>query len=425
MIGMDHSEQTFGPTAAATAAALAASGQRFVARQPILDRAQKVFGYELLFRNGVENYFNCEDPEKAARSTLDSSLMLGVGTLCHNTRAFVNCTRDVLLKDLVTLLPPAQTVVEILETVEPDDRVVAACKRLKEAGYLIALDDFAPNDPRAVLCEYADVIKIDVLATKVEERAGMLRRFGSAKCKMLAEKLETPHEFIQAKNMGFAYFQGYFFCKPEVVSGREVPASRMHYLRLLEMVSRSEIEMRDLEKLLKQEAAICYRLLRYLNSPVFGLKLEVKSVRHAMAILGERELRRWIRLIVTVGAAEQSCGELVLMGMTRARFCELLSDKVKSNTDLFLMGLLSVMDAILEVDMNTILAKLPVDHEIKSALLGQPGGLRPLYQLMLAQESGEWEQAGALAKQLKLRDELVGNAWWEAMTWAQDVTKGI
>jgi c-di-GMP-related signal transduction protein len=425
MIGMDHSKQTFGPTAAAAAAALAASGQRFVARQPILDRAQKVFGYELLFRNGVENYFNCDDAEKAARSTLDSSLMLGVGTLCHNTRAFVNCTRDVLLKDLVTLLPPAQTVVEILETVEPEDRVVAACKRLREAGYLIALDDFAPNDPRAVLSEYADLIKIDVLATTVEERVGMMRRFGSAKCKMLAEKLETPHEFVQAKNMGFAYFQGYFFCKPEVVSGREVPASRMHYLRLLEMVSRAEIEMRDLEKLLKQEAAICYRLLRYLNSPVFGLKLEVKSVRHAMAILGERELRRWIRLIVTVGAAEQSCSELVLMGMTRARFCELLSDKVKSHTDLFLMGLLSVMDAILEVDMNTILAKLPVDHEIKSALLGQPGGLRPLYQLMLAQESGEWEQAGALTKQLKMRDDAVGNAWWEAMTWAQDVTKGI
>jgi len=424
MRGMDHSEQTLSPTAAA-AAALAASGQRFVARQPILDRAQKVFGYELLFRNGVENYFNCDDAEKAARSTLDSSLMLGVGALCHNTRAFVNCTRDVLLKDLVTLLPPSQTVVEILETVEPEDRVVAACKRLKEAGYLIALDDFAPNDPRAVLSEYADLIKVDVLATKVEERVGMLRRFGSAKCKMLAEKLETPHEFQQAKNMGFAYFQGYFFCKPEVVSGREVPASRMHYLRLLEMVSRSEIEMRDLERLLKQEAAICYRLLRYLNSPIFGLKLEVKSVRHAMAILGERELRRWIRLIVTVGAAEQGCSELVLMGMTRARFCELLSDKVKSNTDLFLMGLLSVMDAILEVDMNTILAKLPVDHEIKSALLGQPGGLRPLYQLMLAQESGEWEQAAALTKQLKLRDELVGNAWWEAMTWAQDVTKGI
>ena len=242
---------------------LAAAGQRFVARQPILDRAQKVFGYELLFRNGIEDYFSAGDAEVAARSTLDSSLLFGLNTLCHNSRAFVNCTHEMLLKDLVTLLPPSQTVVEILETVEPDDRVTAACKRLKAAGYLIALDDFAPDDPRAILSDFADIVKVDIRATKMEERVRIMRRFGSPKCKMLAEKLETPHEFYQARDMGFAYFQGYFFCRPEVVIGREVPASRVRYVQLLEMVSRPEIEMRELEKLLKQEAAICYRLLRY------------------------------------------------------------------------------------------------------------------------------------------------------------------
>ena len=310
----------------------------------------------------------------------------------------MNCTREVLLKDLVTLLPPSQTVVEILETVEPGDRVIAACKRLKEAGYLIALDDFAPNDPRIPLCDLADFIKIDIRATRLEERAGMLRRFGSPKCKMLAEKLETPHEFHQARNMGFSYFQGYFFCKPELVVGREVPASKLHHLRLLEMVSRPEIDLRELEKLLKQEASICYRLLRYLNSPVFGFALEIKSVRHAMAILGERELRRWIRLIVIVGAAEQGCSELVLMGLTRARFCELLSKRLQSDNDLFLMGLLSIMDAILEVDMAILLEQLPVDIETKAALLGHSSSLRPLYQLMLAQESGEWSQTSELGE---------------------------
>jgi len=281
------------------ALSLALPGQRFVARQPIFDRAQNVFGYEILFRNGVEDYFNA-DPELAARTILDSSLLYGIETLCDNKRAFVNCTREVLFKDLITLLPPSQTVAEILETVEPEDRVIAACKRLKAAGYLIALDDFAPNDPRIPLCEFADIIKVDFRATRPEERAGMMRRFGSAKCKMLAEKLETPHEFHQARDMGFVYFQGYFFCRPEVVIGREVPASRLHYLRLLEMVCRSEIDMREFEKLLKQESSISYRLLRYLNSPVFGFALEIKSIRHAMAVLGEREMRRWVRLVVTL-----------------------------------------------------------------------------------------------------------------------------
>jgi len=399
-------------------------GQRFVARQPIFDRSQKVYGYEILFRNGVENYFNA-DPELAARSTLDSSLLFGIATLCDNRRAFVNCTREVLFKDLITLLPPSQTVAEILETVEPEDRVIAACKRLKAAGYLIALDDFAPNDPRVPLVEFADIIKIDIRATRPEERAAMMRRFGSPKCQLLAEKLETPPEFHQARDMGFVYFQGYFFCRPELVIGREVPASRLHYLRLLEMVSRPELDLHALEKMLKQEASISYRLLRYLNSPVFGFSLEIKSIRHAMAVLGEREMRRWIRLVVTVGAAEQRSSELVLMGLARARFCELLSERLHSKNDLFLLGLLSVMDAILEVTMDSLLEQLPVQHETKAALLGQNSVLRPLYQLMLAQESGEWSESTLLVKQLRLDDEEVAAAWWQALHWAQEATSGV
>jgi c-di-GMP-related signal transduction protein len=403
---------------------LALPGQRFVARQTILDRSQNVFGYELLFRNGVEDYFNA-DPELAARSTLDSSLLYGINMLCDKRRAFVNCTCEVLFKDLITLLPPHQTVAEILETVEPEDRVIAACKRLKAAGYLIALDDFAPNDPRLPLVEFADIIKVDIRATRPEERAGMMRRFGSPTCKMLAEKLETPHEYRQARDMGFVYFQGYFFCRPEIVIGREVPASRLHYIRLLEMVSRREMDMRELEKMLKQEASICYRLLRYLNSPLFGFPLEIKSIRHAIAVLGEREMRRWIRLVVTVGAAEQKCSELVLMGLARARFCELLSNQLQSNTDLFLLGLLSIMDAILEVSMEVLLEQLPVERETKRALLGQKSSLRPLYQLMLAQESGEWSQSSELAKQLKLPDEEVASTWWQALQWSQEATSSV
>jgi EAL and modified HD-GYP domain-containing signal transduction protein len=195
-------------------------------------------------------------------------------------------------------------------------------------------------------------------------------------------------------------------------------------MRLLEMVCRPEIDLRELEKILKQEASISYRLLRYLNSPLFGFALEVKSIRHAITVLGEREMRRWIRLVVAVGAAEQKCSELVLMGLARARFCELLSYRLHSNTDLFLLGLLSVMDAILEVSMKVLLEQLPVDHEVKAALLGQDSSLRPLYQLMLAQESGEWEKSSELATRLKVPDDDVALVWWQAMQWAQEATAG-
>jgi len=398
-------------------------GQRFVARQPIFDRQQKIFGYELLFRNGLENCFSAE-PEAASRSTLDSSLLFGLDTLCDGRLAFVNCTRETLLKDLVTLLPSSQAVVEILETVEPGERVIAACKRLKAAGYLIALDDFAPNDPRASLCEFADILKIDFRATRAEERSALMRRFGNGR-KMLAEKLETPHEFRQARDMGFTLFQGYFFRRPEIMMAQEVPANKLHYLRLLEMVCRAELDLRELEKTVKQETAICYRLLRYLNSPVFGFSLEIKSIRHAMAILGERELRRWIRLVVTVSGAELKSSELVLTGLARARFCELISPRLKSESDLFLMGLLSVMDAILEVQMDVVLSQVPVDNDIKAALLGQSSALRPVYQLVLAQESAEWQQSSMLAKQLHLSDEEVSDLWWQALQWAQQAISGM
>ena len=403
---------------------LAVPGQRYVARQPILDRTQKVFGYELLFRDGLENCFRA-DPDLASRSTLDSTLLFGMNTLCDGKKGFVNCTRDVLLKDLLTLLPSDQTVAEILETVEPGDRVIAACKRLKDAGYLIALDDFAPNDPRTPLCDFADILKVDFRATKIEERAALMRQFGKCKRQMLAEKIETPLEFRQARDMGFVLFQGHFFRHPEILTAREVPANKLHHLRLLEMVCRIELDLKELEKMIKQEASICYRLLRYLNSPLFGFSLEIKSIRHAMAILGEREVRRWIRLVVTVSAAEQKCSELILNGLSRARFCELISGKLRTDGDMFLMGLLSVMDSIMEVQMEVLLAQVPVDKEMKSVLLGQPSKLRPLYQLMLAQESGEWEHSARLAVEVKLNNEEVSERWWQAMQWAQNVTSGV
>jgi c-di-GMP-related signal transduction protein len=399
------------------------ASQRFVARQPIFDRNRRVCGYELLFRNGFEQCFS-GDRDLASRSTLDSSLLFGLSTLCDGRLGFVNCTSEVLLKDLVTLLPSNQTVVEILESVEPEDRIIAACKRLKEAGYLIALDDFASNDPRLPLCDFADIIKVDLRATNPEERVGLIRRFASARCQLLAEKVETPAEFQQSRNMGFTYFQGYFFCRPELISAREVPANRLHYLRLLEMVCRAELDLRELERMIKRETSISYRLLRYLNSPLFGFSLEIKSIRHAMAVLGERELRRWIRLVVAVGAAEKACSELVLTGLARARFCELLTSHVQSSGDLFLMGLLSVMDAILEVSMEQVLAQVPVERETKAVLKGQDSHLRPLYQLMLAQESGEWSQVGPLSAQLHSSEEEVSALWWQALEWAQQVTRG-
>ena len=400
-------------------------GARFVARQPILTKDEKVFGYELLFRDGVENYFRSSDPEAASRSTLDTSMLMGLDILCDGRRAFINCTRDMLLKDYITLVPSNQTVVEVLETVEPDDLVMAACQRLKEARYMIALDDFAMDDPRAPLTEVADIIKVDLQRTTPAEQAAMIKRYGPWRCRMLAEKVETREEFVAASKAGFVYFQGYFFRKPEVLTAREVPANRINYVRMLQTVSKPELDPREIEEAIKSEASLCYRLLRYLNSAVFGFANEIHSVRHALAMLGEREVRRWVRLVATLAAGQGKSTELVLSALVRARFCELLSPKIQhGECDLFLFGLLSMMDAILDIPMSEVVEKVPIDQETKTLLLGGPGRLRPLYQLMLARESGDWRNTAELAKGLHLKDNEVAEAYWSAMQWARQVSAG-
>jgi c-di-GMP-related signal transduction protein len=396
---------------------------RFVARQPIFDRDEKVFGYELLFRDGIENAFS-GDPDEASRATLDRSLLVGLDVLCDGRRAFVNCTRDTLIKGLVTLLPPDMTVVEVLESVPADPDVIAICRTLKDAGYLIALDDYVTNDPREKLGEIADIIKVEMLLTTEAEQVELIRRFGK-RCRMLAEKIETRPDFERARQQGFVLFQGYFFRRPETVNTRDMPANSTHYIRMLQEVSRPDLNLPSMERLIKIEAAVCYRLLRYLNSPMFGLKTEVHSVRHALSMLGDREVRRWVRLVAAVGAGQQKTSDLVLSALVRARFVEELGPRVEhGQSDLFLLGLLSLLDAMLEIPMSKVLEKVPIDRETKAVLLGQPSILRPIYQLMLAHESGEWQAAKDICGTLHLDSDQVASDYWQAQKWAREVSAG-
>jgi EAL and modified HD-GYP domain-containing signal transduction protein len=413
-----------GGQAAAPARVKGAQPLRYVARQPIVDREEKVFGYELLFRDGLENAFS-GDTDEASRATLDRSLLMGLDILCDGRRAFVNCTRDTLIKGLVMLLPSTTTVVEVLESVPADEDVVRACRSLKEAGYMIALDDYVANDPRESLADMADIIKVEMQLTTEDERAVLIKKFGPWRCRMLAEKIETQAEFARARDAGFVYFQGYFFRRPEMINTRDLPANRMNYLRMLQEVSRQDLNLVELEKLIKAEASVCYRLLRYLNSAIFGFKSQIHSVRHALSILGERDVRRWVRLVAAVGAGQDKPSDLVLSALVRARFGELLAPRVPhGQSDLFLMGLLSLIDAMLEMSMPDVLERIPLDHETKAVLLGQPSVLRPVFQLILAHESGEWDAAAELSRSLHLDSGETALSYWQAQKWAREVSNG-
>ena len=418
------SNTSAGP-AARQALAKETKALRYVARQPILDREENVFGYELLFRDGVQNTFT-GDCDVASRATLDRSLVMGLDVLCDGRRAFINCTRDTLIKGLVTLLPSASTVVEVLENVPADPDVVAACQSLKEGRYLIALDDFVADDKREAMAEMADIIKVDMRLTTEEQRAAIVKKYGPWRHRLLAEKIETRAEFVQARDQGFVYFQGFFFRRPEKLKTHDLAGNRLNYVRMLQEVSRADLDVPAVEKLIKGEASVCYRLLRYLNSAVFGLKNEIRSVRHALSMLGEREVRRWVRLVAAVGAGQEKTSDLVLSALVRARFGELLQPLVAhGESDLFLLGLMSMLDAMLEMPMADVLDLVPLDHETKAVLMGQPSALRPIYQLMLAHESGEWDAAEQLTANLQLDSAEVASYYWRAQLWAREVSSGV
>jgi c-di-GMP-related signal transduction protein len=404
--------------------AKARSGLRFVARQPILGAGEELFGYELLFRDSMVNAFSCSDADGAACSTIDSSLLMGLDTLCNGKVAFLNFTRDVLLRDYAMLFPPDRVVIEVLETVTPDAEVVAACQRLKESGYQIALDDFADADPRAPLLHSASIVKVDFRSTAAATRVEMVQRIGATH-RMLAEKVETREEFHAARKAGFVYFQGYFFHKPEIVATTDIPFNKLNYLRMLQAVQDPELDLKKIENLIKGEVAICYRLLRYLNSATFGFSNEIRSIRHALTMMGSIEIRRWVQLVATLGATQQQGSEVVFAALVRARFCELLTNKVPHNgSDLFLMGLFSLIDSILQVPMQTVLTNLRIEDAIKNVILGHPSHLRTIYRLMLAQESGEWDAVEELCKLLHLTSGESADAYWKAVEWSREITAG-
>lgn len=400
-----------------------------IARQPILTAEENVVGYELFFREGPAEQRFTSDVESATSATIDALSMVGLDVLCDGHPAFINCTYQMLLADYFALLPPSEVVVEIQETVSADEDVTQACERLKRGGYSIALDNFVPEDSRKSLVPFADFLKIDTRAVRADESRSMVACYGGEKCQMLAQKVETREIFALARKNGFTRFQGYFFRRPESLRARQIPANQITYVRLLSAISKPDVDFLELENLVKREPSLCYRLLRYLNSPLLALSAPVNSIRHGLNLLGERESVRWIRMATTLVMGQEKSSDLVLCSLVRARFCELIAPRVEhGSSDLFLMGMLSLMDAILAVPIGMLMEELCLDPDIKAQLLnaktktGNVTPLSPVYDLMIAREEGDWGRVTQLGKQLKLSLSFVAETSNEAMRWAHQIT---
>jgi len=401
---------------------------KYVARQPILNRSRELFAYELLFRSSLENSYGGSDLEVASTSLLDTSFLIGLEKVTAGHPMFINCTRQFLLRDYISLFPPKSVVVELLESIEPDEEVVDACRHLKKAGYLIALDDFVDSPNWAPLVQLADIIKVDFRLTKPEEQRAIVSRYADKNIRMLAEKVETQEEFAAGMEIGYSLFQGYFFCRPEIMQHRSLPASKLVYLELLREATAPEFDIRKLAGKIKHEPSLTFRLLRYLNSAAFVLRTEIHSVAHALSMLGERELRKWIAVVSVGVLADGKPDELMTVPLVRGRFCELMAPLAGlpgHANDLFLMGLLSVMDAILDQPLDSILVELPVRREIKDALQAQKGLYWQLLEITTAHERADWERVSWLVSETGMDEEKVSSLYVSAVDWSTDLRRSL
>jgi len=393
---------------------------RYVARQPIMDLRGKVHAYELLFRNGPDAAFG-GDGEWASRTMIDNTVLFGLAQLSSGLPAFINCTEKILTSDLVNILPPSTTVLEILETVEPSDIVVKACRALKVAGYKLALDDFVWVPGIERLVELADYIKVDFLISGEQQRRELLHRLKGTTVTLLAEKVETQEEHLKACDQGFTLMQGYYFCRPVLMENREVPANRLSQLEILRLLRDEPIDAQRLAQQMRRDVSLTYRLLRLANSPIWAYQQEVRSVRDALIVVGEVTFRRLAAVAI---ASELNAGqppELLRMEFVRARFCELAAKLCGLNqTEQFLMGMLSLLPAMLRLPMKDLSPLLPLCDEIRKALEGEQVPERALLCWLESHDQGDWAACDSVVERQGLNPHDLLLCYEEALRWAED-----
>jgi EAL and modified HD-GYP domain-containing signal transduction protein len=399
--------------------------EHFIARQPIFDTKGRVYAYELLFRSGLHNYFDCDDQDHAAASVIaNSNLLFDLGEMTGNTKAFINCTRRVLLEDMFTTLPRQQAVVEVLEDIVPDEKIIAACAKLKSQGYTLALDDFVYHKNFEPLLQMADIIKVDFLLSDEKEQARLAEMMIPRGIKMLAEKVETHEVYENAVKMGYQLFQGYFFAKPVIISRKDIPTNKIQFLRILKDIHAQEVDFKKLAMTIQSEVSLSYKLLKLVNSAAFALRHKVTSILQALSLLGLREIRSWISLLSISSLADDKPAELVVSSLIRARLCEQLALPCAMGdrqSDMFLMGLFSLLDVIMSRPIDEILAEISVEEDILATLIGTPGPMLQILTLVIALEKGEWEQVSQLALALQLQEGTLAPLYLDAVKWAQDI----
>jgi EAL and modified HD-GYP domain-containing signal transduction protein len=400
----------------------------YAARQPILDKNKKLFAYELLFRDSIDNVFPDIDGDEATSKMIEASQFnMGISEFTGNKPAFINFTLETLKQGYPEMLEPEEVVVEILETIKPGKQLLAYCKDLHKKGYTLALDDYEHQSVWAHFYPYIKIIKIDIQLSGLDEIREVLKATKDyPHIKMLAEKVETYEEYDQMFQLGFDYFQGYFFAKPEMIKTKNLSPSQMAMAELLYETSKTDLDLNSITSVFERDVSLSYKLLRYANSAIFKRRNEISTIKQALVILGSGELKRFIGLMFAITANPNKPSELINLAMTRAKFCELVAEDIRSQLDIsiaFLTGLLSMIDAILDEDMASILEKLPLSEDIKQPLLTKKGVMAALIKLVGFIEQAQWDKTTLVMEKLSLDKDKVVEHYNQAVAWADEQTQ--
>lgn len=402
----------------------------FIAKQPIFDQGQQVLGYELFFRDSLS-------AQQAVMSSCgNASMQVAAGTfVCVNEllqqdkKLMINFTSDLILENVPYALPPKQTIIEVDGQYPLTPEVVRALAILKKDGYSIALDDFEGKKHAIPLIHLCDIIKVDTLrrpAAWLQKIAGVLQK---AQVQLMAKRIESHEVFQSVTGMGFTLFQGFFFQRPENIVGRKLESNEMMRLKLCKMIESDSTDIGQLAETIQADVSISYRLLKFLNSPAFGFRQEITSVRHAITLLGWKQLKSWLRVIIMTDMLQPGkTRELSHSALLRGKLLDIIAEthakKVEKNA-LFLMGLFSLLDCMLDIPMRDILQELPLTDPIKQALLGEQNNYRSWLELSFCFENADWSKMDTLMQKLALNPGQVAMSYHQALEWTESYFEKI
>ncbi|EKE16865.1 MAG: hypothetical protein ACD_10C00758G0002 [uncultured bacterium] len=407
----------------------ASSDQLFLGRQAILDRDQQLFAYELLFRNGSRNLADVTDGVEATATVIVNAFAeLGVEAALGSYRGFINIDEEFLFSDMLELLPRQSVVLEILETVPPTTAVIERCKALKAAGFTLALDDVIQLEPEfAELLAVVEIVKVDIQPLSYAQLMQLVIKLKPLGKQLLAEKVDSREQMEQCLKLGFSLFQGYYFAKPTIIAGKKLDHSQLSLMKLMGLLL-GDADTSELETVLKPEPGLTVNLLRMTNSVGAGTSQKITSLRHAITVLGRRQLQRWLQLLAfAAGDRNSTSNPLLLLAATRGRLLELLAEALHPNDraladQAFMAGIMSLMPALVGQSISDIVTPLSLANDVREALCDGTGQLGAMLRLAESSENGDLEQlAENLASLPGLTPKNLNLAQTRALQWANNI----